>query len=661
MDPPLDSNSMQHPDLPSDVLTPILAFLPLAALLACRGVCRDWRAAADDDAVWRRYLRARYPLGGVPATCPLSSWLAYAKHRRAADVAAVHVVQSLRFRESHVPPDDPIHAQLAAWLHASADARVVAADVVDALTYTRDAMASTLSERRAAYLVLRRLRWLWNLDQLETALSSESAPVAAVERAWALVSAARLVHLDPATQVVAPLERELDALAAGFRPAAPASDVYARVVELGAYLFSGAGAGVSPPFRGNVEDFGNPANSYLHTVLATRRGLPIALCILLASVARRVSPPIEISLANFPSHFLARIDVPRAEGEPATFLLDPFSYDPARPESSWIAPLSTWVARLTHVAWHPSMTSPAPPRSVLTRVLNNLEGVYTGRIRTPPTLPGGAPPPPPPLAMHHLYRVHALLLHISPAPIANTHAGMSSFQVAWHLLNETAAVLDAPDMFAAVRRRGHSSASLRLIPMLVAGVQRDVAPLAGTYPPARSTSPVAGPEPMHNVGALVRHAAHGYTAVVVAAHAVCRAADDPAWAAAALGAGTGGGLRRGTNQPFYAVLVAGAAEYPPRPRYVAHEVLVPLGEEAGKVLGEVGWTRAVVPQTGRGWLAADLGVPPPPKREGVYDASLGEMQDEPLDVLVLRDLGRAFDRADVARARFVRDDEAGEG
>jgi regulator of sirC expression with transglutaminase-like and TPR domain len=74
-------------------------------------------------------------------------------------------------------------------------------------------------------------------------------------------------------------------------------------------------------FRGNAEDYYNPANSYLPEVLRTRRGLPITLTL----VYRRVAAGLGITVhgVNAPGHFLAEVEMADG-GAPRSMYVDPF-------------------------------------------------------------------------------------------------------------------------------------------------------------------------------------------------------------------------------------------------------------------------------------------------------------------------------------------------
>lgn len=85
-------------------------------------------------------------------------------------------------------------------------------------------------------------------------------------------------------------------------------------------------------FRGNTENYHSPSNSYLNTVLETRQGNPISLCILYMILCRDLGIPV--SGVDLPLHFiLAYIDdMPSflnftEGGEPDNilFYINPFS------------------------------------------------------------------------------------------------------------------------------------------------------------------------------------------------------------------------------------------------------------------------------------------------------------------------------------------------
>lgn len=117
-------------------------------------------------------------------------------------------------------------------------------------------------------------------------------------------------------------------------------------------------------FAGNVHAYHDPENSYLHRVIATRRGIPITLAVLFAELARHVG--LEAEGVAFPGHFLLRVDL--HEG---MVVIDPFtgsSLDRDELERR-AAPYGTGVERLL---------GPASARQILIRMLNNLQAIHAG-------------------------------------------------------------------------------------------------------------------------------------------------------------------------------------------------------------------------------------------------------------------------------------------
>ena len=64
-------------------------------------------------------------------------------------------------------------------------------------------------------------------------------------------------------------------------------------------------------FAGNVNDYYDPDNSYLHRVLATRRGIPITLAVVYIELATQVG--LTARGVSFPGHFLIKLKMPQAK------------------------------------------------------------------------------------------------------------------------------------------------------------------------------------------------------------------------------------------------------------------------------------------------------------------------------------------------------------
>lgn len=105
----------------------------------------------------------------------------------------------------------------------------------------------------------------------------------------------------------------IDTLADRLRRRLPADAAPLQTLRLlNSYFFQELG------FGGNVNDYHDRRNSYLHEVLKTRRGIPITLAILYVEIATQVG--LQAHGVSFPGHFLVKLRVPRGE-----VILDPFS------------------------------------------------------------------------------------------------------------------------------------------------------------------------------------------------------------------------------------------------------------------------------------------------------------------------------------------------
>ncbi|HET9822442.1 MAG TPA: tetratricopeptide repeat protein [Burkholderiaceae bacterium] len=86
----------------------------------------------------------------------------------------------------------------------------------------------------------------------------------------------------------------------------------ARLRYLNRYFFHELG------FAGNVNDYYCAENSYLHRVLATRRGIPITLALVYIEIAQQIG--LDARGVSFPGHFLVKVKMPQGE-----VIIDPFN------------------------------------------------------------------------------------------------------------------------------------------------------------------------------------------------------------------------------------------------------------------------------------------------------------------------------------------------
>ncbi|WP_349744077.1 SirB1 family protein [Roseateles cavernae] len=106
---------------------------------------------------------------------------------------------------------------------------------------------------------------------------------------------------------------EVDALAERLRRRLPDDAAPShRLLLLNRYFHDELG------FAGNVNDYYAPDNSFIHQVLATRRGIPIALAVIYMELAGQIG--LRANGIGFPGHFLVGLHLPQGE-----VVLDPFT------------------------------------------------------------------------------------------------------------------------------------------------------------------------------------------------------------------------------------------------------------------------------------------------------------------------------------------------
>jgi regulator of sirC expression with transglutaminase-like and TPR domain len=117
-------------------------------------------------------------------------------------------------------------------------------------------------------------------------------------------------------------------------------------------------------FRGNLEHYTDPRNSFLDQVLARRKGLPLTLSLVYLLVAQRIGLTLEP--VGLPGHFVVGCFL-----DDAPFFVDAFDQGVFRTPAELLA-----ILRQNDVA--PKMTdlAPTPVREVLCRCCRNLAKHY---------------------------------------------------------------------------------------------------------------------------------------------------------------------------------------------------------------------------------------------------------------------------------------------
>ena len=141
-------------------------------------------------------------------------------------------------------------------------------------------------------------------------------------------------------------------------------DVEAKLTGLCRYLFHEMG------FRGNVQNYYEPGNSYLNIVLERRTGIPISLCAVAMAIGNRAG--LEVHGVGLPGHFIAK-----AVGGGRELLFDPFHGGRRLTRRE----CETLVEQITKVPFQASAESlrPLPLGPLVQRMLNNLKAIYLGQ------------------------------------------------------------------------------------------------------------------------------------------------------------------------------------------------------------------------------------------------------------------------------------------
>jgi regulator of sirC expression with transglutaminase-like and TPR domain len=136
------------------------------------------------------------------------------------------------------------------------------------------------------------------------------------------------------------------------------------LIALSRYLFDELG------FRGNVDDYYDPRNSFLNEVIDRRLGIPITLALIHIEIGRRIG--LALHGVAFPGHFLVKCTL-----RDGAVVLDPY----ARGASLGMEELQQRLRALrggslpsTDMVRH--LLAAAGKKSVLARMLRNLKVIY---------------------------------------------------------------------------------------------------------------------------------------------------------------------------------------------------------------------------------------------------------------------------------------------
>ena len=139
-----------------------------------------------------------------------------------------------------------------------------------------------------------------------------------------------------------------------------------RLRVLNQFFFSDLG------FGGNLNDYYDPGNSFVHDLLRTRRGIPISLALLWMELAQGLG--LSVSGIGFPGHFMVKVNLSMGQavldpmngqslsGEELAQRLEPYRQRRGQGDDME-APLGLFLQS-------------AEPRDIVARMLHNLKEIY---------------------------------------------------------------------------------------------------------------------------------------------------------------------------------------------------------------------------------------------------------------------------------------------
>jgi regulator of sirC expression with transglutaminase-like and TPR domain len=123
-------------------------------------------------------------------------------------------------------------------------------------------------------------------------------------------------------------------------------------------------------FAGNVNNYYDPDNSYIHRVLTTRRGIPISLAVVYMELAREIG--LVVKGISFPGHFLMRLSLVEDE-----IIIDPLNGTSLSVEELEHRAEAFQTKNSTQEGKEiESLLRAAHPREVLFRMLRNLKALF---------------------------------------------------------------------------------------------------------------------------------------------------------------------------------------------------------------------------------------------------------------------------------------------
>ncbi len=162
---------------------------------------------------------------------------------------------------------------------------------------------------------------------------------------------------------------EIDALVLRLKRRLPdEADIVQKLQMLNRFFYRELG------LAGNLNDYYDPDNSFLHVVVRKRRGIPISLAVLYMEMGQQIG--LNVHGIAFPGHFLLRVTTTAGE-----VMLDPLTGE-ALSEAQMVEMLEPYVATSVSRSGDSisnalrALLAPSLPREILARMLRNLKAIY---------------------------------------------------------------------------------------------------------------------------------------------------------------------------------------------------------------------------------------------------------------------------------------------
>eukprot|EP00929_Paragymnodinium_shiwhaense_P044057 TRINITY_DN22605_c0_g2_i1.p1 TRINITY_DN22605_c0_g2~~TRINITY_DN22605_c0_g2_i1.p1 ORF type:complete len:465 (-),score=102.51 TRINITY_DN22605_c0_g2_i1:101-1495(-) len=377
---------------------------PPCEVTAAARVCKAWQAPARADRVWIPLCRLRWRFGrtygeAAPALADEDKTPAPPGARDEYSLASWHAAISrgaivadgaFRYYVERAKGDSEVRAMVKSIKHDSESSAkdAVKKKLLDRGQEALDELISTTAESKEgppeARLVRLALTNQWAVGNWQKLLAQEAKAETLEEGGLVLAQ-----WWSPAEDVVPFVRSTLERLEQLARQRLagqvlgsisldekPTREDAVKIIKaVNGSLFDDFG------LHGNVGNYYDPENSFLHTVLQRRRGIPISLSIVWAAVARRLGMQACL-LAKFPCHVFIRVPI-RPEGEKdmdaaaRDLYIDAFERGELR---DWRAMQET-SAQVLRQPISPNQlrqfVAVCPPVDIYSRCLRNLQNIFS--------------------------------------------------------------------------------------------------------------------------------------------------------------------------------------------------------------------------------------------------------------------------------------------